>query len=139
MIRIRVGGQFPPGFKTLELKCQNGEFGRGEGHAPDVSLLMDYTGLPLTLKSDIVIAQSHLAVNSLRANVTYLSLKEQNSRDLFPSSRFCSCFLVVTILALAVCVAMTYVGAEGLDDCPGEPMIPKYLMGESRATSIIAK
>ena len=62
----------------------------------------------------------------------------------FLSSRFCSCFLVVTILALAVCVAMAYVGAEGLDDCPGEPMIPKYLMGESetskdRATSLFVK
>ena len=60
-------------------------------------------------------------------------MKKQNIQfiHLFPSSRFCSCFLVVTILALAVCVAMAYVGAEGLDDCPGEPMIPKYLMGKS--------
>ena len=109
-----------------------------------MSLLRDYTRLlegslvyPLHL-NDIVVAWSHLAVNSLRANVTYLSMKEQN-RDPFPSSRFCSCFLVVTILALAVCMAMAYVGAEGLDDCPGEPMIPKYLMGESRAISIIEK
>ena len=48
------------------------------------------------------------------------------------SSRFCSCFLIVTVVAMAVCAAMAYVGADGLDDCPAEPMVPKYLMGESK-------
>ena len=36
---------------------------------------------------------------------------------------------------MAVCVAMAYVGADGLDDCPAEPMIPKYLMGESKGNT----
>ena len=35
-------------------------------------------------------------------------------------------------MAMAVCVAMAFVGADGLDDCPAEPMVPKYLMGESK-------
>ena len=76
--------------------------------------------------------------------ISSVAVNEGKNNNRFLSSRFCSCFLVVTILALAVCVAMAYVGAEGLDDCPGEPMIPKYLMGESetskdRATSIFVK
>ena len=37
---------------------------------------------------------------------------------------------------MAVCVAMTYVGAGGLDDCPAEPMVPKYLMGESKLSGV---
>ena len=37
---------------------------------------------------------------------------------------------------MAVCAAMAYVGADGLDDCPAEPMVPKYLMGESKDNTI---
>ena len=43
---------------------------------------------------------------------------------------------MVSVAAMAVCVAMACVGAAGLDDCPAEPMVPKYLLGKSLITKI---
>ena len=39
VIWIQIGIQFPPGLK----KCEDGEFGRGEGHAADVSVRNHFT------------------------------------------------------------------------------------------------
>ncbi len=49
-----------------------------------------------------------------------------------PSNREIAVHLVIGLVVKAVAIAMVVVGAIHIDDCPREPMVPKYLIGEGR-------
>ncbi len=46
-----------------------------------------------------------------------------------PSDGEIACNLVFALVVKGIAIAMVVIGAQNLENCPAEPMVPKYLIG----------
>ncbi len=86
--------------------------------------------LPDFLRSNQVRKNNCGSMHGLNCQIELNQVGPDGERSV-PSDRNLGCQFVVAVLVKILAIVMIAVGASNLENCQAEPMVPRYLVGES--------